>query len=92
MSDIRYLNNSGHRWVDVSTGGRSFILVLPDGSRKRRSMVCYEAVGNFAAIVYRHKGKTYRASVKAHDGSEVRDPLVFGDKALPHVFHKEETN
>lgn len=92
MSDTRYLNNTGHRWVDVAAGGRLFILVLPDGSRKKRSMVCYEAVGNFAAIVYRYKGKTYRASSKAHDGSEVRDPQVTGDQALPHVFHKEETN
>lgn len=79
-----YLNNSGSRWV---CNDMRFILVTPDGKRTLRLAICYEAFGNFAAVVYRYKGKQYRGLPKSKDGMETRLDTDTGLDALPHVFH-----
>jgi len=81
-----YLNNSGSRWVDRDM---RFVLVLPDGTRKVRLADCYESFGNFAATLYRYKGRRYSGLPKAHDGFDLRDPQAKGNDALPHIFHRE---
>ena len=81
-----YLNNAGHRWV---CRDMRFVLVLPDGTRTVRLAHCYESFGNFAAIVYRYQGKTYRGLPKSNEGYETRSEGATGNDALPHVFHKE---
>ena len=81
-----YLNNSGSRWV---TRDMRFVLVLPDGTRKVRLADCYEAFGNFAATLYRYKGKRYHALAKSCTGHETRLDTETGIDALPHIFHAE---
>lgn len=85
MSQL-YLNNSGSRWVDTAKGGMEFVLVLPDGTRKVRTAKCYESFGNFAVLVYKYRGKQFKAFPDSPSGSDVR--LDSEDKR-PHVFHKE---
>jgi len=65
-----------------------FVLVLPDGSRRVRLAECYESFGNFAATIYKYRGKRHRALAVAHDGSSFRDTQATVDNALPHIFHK----
>lgn len=85
-----YLNNSGSRWIDSDKAEMRFVLVMPDGSRRVRSMVCWEALGNFARIVYRVNGRTCYGSPKSADNMETHADGVTGDAALPHVFHTAE--
>jgi len=84
-----YLNNSGSRWQDTDENAMKFVLVLPTGARYVKKAVCYEALGNFAATIYRYAGKQYKGLAKAHDGSETRDPDATGMNALPHIWHEK---
>jgi hypothetical protein len=79
-----YLNNDGSRWV---TQDMRFVLVLADGTRTVRLADCYESFGNFAATLYRYKGKRYSGLAKSNDGYETRDDSATGIDALPHIFH-----
>lgn len=84
-----YLNNNGSRWVNQDM---RFVLVLPDGTRILRLADHYESFGNFAVIAYRYKGKRLSGCPKAHDGSELRDPLAIGLDALQHIFLTHSTS
>ncbi len=77
-----YLNNNGSRWV---THDMRFILVLPTGARKVRLADCYESFGNFAAILYRYRGKRYSGLPKSESGYETR---LESESQLPHIFHR----
>ncbi len=81
---MRYLNNSGTRWISDSKKDMEFILHDGDKPPVIRRAVCFEQFGNFAVIVYRVKGKTFKAFGKTCDGTE-----TYGDDepGLPHVFH-----
>jgi hypothetical protein len=81
-----YLNNDGSRWVDTDKRVMQFVLVLPDGTRKVRQARWYVAFGNFAAIAYSYRGKTYKALPKSASGYDTRLPE---EDQRPHVFHKE---
>lgn len=53
-----YLNNSGSRWVRQDMR----VCIMLDGKVPIiRLMTCLEAFGNYALIVYRYKGKQYKA-------------------------------
>lgn len=55
-----FLNKSGHRWKQVSYGGKSQrLLVLDPSTGVCRSYACHywEAIGNFAVPFVRIKGK-----------------------------------
>lgn len=88
-----YLNRDGSRWV---THDMRFVLVLPNGKRRIRLAVCWEELGNFATVVYKYKGKTFREFPKSHDWADYTLPLggSFVLKTsphverLPHVFHR----
>jgi hypothetical protein len=69
-----YLNNRGTRWV---TKDMRFLLKLSNGTLRLRLADCYEQCGNFAVIVYRHRGRQYKAFVD----SELNDFSL--------VIHKE---
>jgi hypothetical protein len=86
---VLYLNNSGDRWIDTSTGAMNFVLVLPDGTRKLRKADYFYSFGNFAGIAYRFQGRRYMGLPKASDGSEIRLGNETGLDKLPHIFHKE---
>lgn len=81
-----YLNNDGSRWVEVVNGKRDmpFILVLPDGTPKKRQADAIEAFGNFACICYRYQGKAYRGIPKSQSNSDVR---LDHEPMISYVFH-----
>lgn len=90
---VLYLNNNGSRWITLKAGRGSkrdmaFVIVMPDGSKRIRQADYYESFGNLAATCYRIAGKRYSGLAKAHDGSDMRDPGVTGQDALPHIFHQ----
>ncbi len=80
---MKYLNNSGSRWVTENMG---FVLVYPGGEKRVRQADAYESFGNFAVTLFRHGGRRYAGLPKAHDGSETRDPEAQGILALPHIW------
>lgn len=56
-----YLNNSGHRWVNIDDKGRRERIPVDLGTGvKQRSVYYWEAIGNFAVPVIRVKGKQLR--------------------------------
>lgn len=80
-----YLNNDGSRWIETEKGAMDFILVLPDGTRKRRKADWFESFGNFWAIAYRYQGKRYRGLPKSESGYDTR---LETESELPHIFHR----
>jgi hypothetical protein len=59
-----YLNNSGDRWI---TNDRRFILQTANGKQAIRLFDYIEALGNYAVICFRHKGKKYLEFGQEHD-------------------------
>ena len=57
-----YLNNSGHRWINIDskTGKREKVIVYYMGKFQHRSVDLWEAIGNFAVPNVRIKGKQKR--------------------------------
>lgn len=81
---IRYLNNSGDKWIDTTPGSMMFTLVLPSGEKKRRKGDYFEAFGNFACISYRFCGDRYKAFLKSHCNTDT--PCEHD--VLRYVFHE----
>lgn len=54
----RYLNNSGSRWVRIPK--EKVIVVFPDGHLESRTVLEYEAFGNYASLQIKIKGKKIR--------------------------------
>ena len=53
-----YLNNSGHRWVNLIDGKRDKVtLQTKSGKSITRSVEYWEAFGNFATARISYKGK-----------------------------------
>jgi hypothetical protein len=53
-----YLNNTGHRWVNVDNKGRRERVLVWDGEKaSTRAIDYFEAIGNFAVAFMRVKGK-----------------------------------
>jgi hypothetical protein len=54
-----YLNNSGHRWVNLNEGKREKLNVFfpENNSNKSLTVHHWEAIGNFAVPYVRQKGK-----------------------------------
>jgi hypothetical protein len=55
-----FLNQSGHRWRNVSYAGKAQRLLVLDpatGTKKHVALYYREAVGNFVVSYIRHKGK-----------------------------------
>jgi len=68
----RYLNNDGTRWIVLNERSRRampFILILPDGTRKKRKADYYEQFGNFAVTCYRYCGERFAGF--ADEGEEI---------------------
>lgn len=56
-----YLNNSGHRWVNVDQNGNrdKLTVYFPEQNKtKKLAVKFWEAIGNFAVPYVRHRGKT----------------------------------
>lgn len=56
-----YLNNSGHRWVNVDDKGnrdKLTVYLQAENKTKRLAVKYWEAIGNFAVPYVRQKGKT----------------------------------
>lgn len=56
-----FLNQSGHRWRNVSYAGKAQRLLVLDpatGTKKHVALYYREAVGNFVVSYIRDKGKT----------------------------------
>lgn len=56
---LYYLNNSGHRWVNLDRFGNKDKVVLKTKSGKliTRTAQYWESFGNFAAVQISYKGK-----------------------------------
>lgn len=53
-----YLNNTGHRWVELKDGKRVTVtLQTKSGATVTRSANYFEAFGNFATVNISYKGK-----------------------------------
>jgi hypothetical protein len=58
MTGTFYLNNSGHRWVQLINGKRSKItLTTLSGKKVIRTVNFYSSFGNFATANISYKGK-----------------------------------
>lgn len=58
MNGTYYLNNSGTRWVNFTNGKKSKITLLTKtGEQVTRTVIYYEAFGNFATALISYKGK-----------------------------------
>ena len=55
-----YLNNSGHRWINLENGKREKIIVYFMGKFQHRSVDYWEAIGNFAVPVVKIRGERKR--------------------------------
>jgi hypothetical protein len=64
-SQTYYLNNSGSRWVELPRP--EVQVVFPDGHEEPRSVIEYEAFGNFASLQILVKGRKIRR-LKQSDG------------------------
>ncbi len=69
-----YLNNSGHRWINLVDGNRRDRLTMEDGTQK--SVKYWEAIGNWAVPHVRVRvkcektGKNKEKIVVAHPSSK----------------------
>lgn len=53
-----YLNNSGHKWVNLTNGKKDKItLYTKTGQPVVRTVIYYEAFGNFGTARISYKGK-----------------------------------
>lgn len=54
-----YLNNTGHRWVNIDESGRreQRAFKTKSGKTVQRRVIFYEAFGNFAVACISYKGK-----------------------------------
>lgn len=58
MSGTYYLNNSGTRWVNFTNGKKDKITLLTKSDKQiTRTVIFYEAFGNFATALISYKGK-----------------------------------
>jgi len=56
-----YLNNTGHRWVNYTDGIKDKITLLDtEGNPHTRTVIYWEAFGNFAVAIISYKGKRIR--------------------------------
>ena len=70
-----YLNNSGHRWVNIENGRRDRIPVLQNGVVKEKAIKYWEAVGNFSVPYVR----TYKKN-PGFKSREIVRPLKFNSE------------
>ncbi len=54
-----YLNNTGHRWVNLTNGKKDKVFAYINGELIERTAIYYESFGNFAAANISYKGKRY---------------------------------
>jgi hypothetical protein len=54
-----YLNNTGHRWVNLTNGKKDQIFAYINGELIKRTAIYYESFGNFACACISYKGKKY---------------------------------
>jgi hypothetical protein len=53
-----YLNNSGHKWVNLTNGKKDkIVLKTISGQLITRTVIYYESFGNFATCRISYKGK-----------------------------------
>jgi hypothetical protein len=53
-----YLNNSGHKWVNLTNGKKDkIVLKTRSGKLITRTVIYYESFGNFATCRISYKGK-----------------------------------
>jgi hypothetical protein len=53
-----YLNNSGHKWVNLTNGKKDkIVLQTKSGQLITRTVIYYESFGNFATCRISYKGK-----------------------------------
>jgi hypothetical protein len=53
-----YLNNSGHKWVNLTNGKKDkIVLKTRSGELISRTVIYYESFGNFATCRISYKGK-----------------------------------
>ena len=58
MNGTYYLNNSGTRWINFTNGKKDKITLLTKSDKQiTRTVIFYEAFGNFATALISYKGK-----------------------------------
>jgi hypothetical protein len=82
-----YLNNSGHRWINVdANGNRERIKFSHNGEQFERSVIHWDAIGNFAVPTVNFKGKRVLLSDSSTDeGWTINEfSLKMKDKRIRH--------
>lgn len=74
---ILYLNNSGHRWVDILPNGkRNRVQIRHEGKIVSRAVIYWEAIGNFAVPYVKLNGKLVQLSNNSREeGVWIKNPF-----------------